>query len=247
MLGLLQSEWLKFKSSRILKIAILISTFSIFYCILIYAKVMLATNNYIPKQNQWIEYSILSSFFYAGIVLPIILSIISSTLCKLEAEQNKWSYLLSLPLLWRNVFLSKFIILIVISFIIQVISFIIFVIFGRIFLNDSIPWIYFLKILPLSFIGSITLSAIQLWMAVFFNSYIITIIINIFLTLPGPFILSDSNLGNFYPWLAPARGMYGLEGIDYVGFIFINLILSSLILLLGLKYFVKMGAFRLIK
>ncbi|MEK4082248.1 ABC transporter permease [Solibacillus sp. FSL K6-1126] len=154
--------------------------------------------------NAWLEAWTQITLFYGIIFLPISSGLFAALICRTEHLNGGWKLQFSLPFPQKNIFFSKLFIVLTLILFMQVFLSIFYLIGGMILnIEDSIPWLFLLTAVFLSWVGTFTLSTIQLWLSFKIKSFGIPLAINIMFSLLV-FGAYTSKLGMLYPWAQPS-------------------------------------------
>lgn len=154
--------------------------------------------------NAWLESWTQITLFYGILFLPISSGLFAAMVCRTEHLSGGWKLQFSLPIPRKTIYLSKLLIVLSLILIMQLVLITFYLIAGRILnIESPIPWLFLLTAIFISWIGTFTLSTIQLWLSFKIKSFGIPLGINIMLSL-FVFGAFSSKLGMFYPWAQPS-------------------------------------------
>lgn len=201
MLSILQSEWFKFRHSKILFIILTVPLIGIF----------LGLTNPLSEEdvNEWYLSLLIMNFTYALLFLPLLTGVLASVICRYEHQAGGWKQLLALPVTRGKVFAAKYMLLILLVLVIQLLFFASVYVVGimRGF-TDPFPMEIVWKSLVGGWVATLPLVALQLWMSIMFKSFAAPFAINVILTLPTILVVNSERFGSFYPWAQPFLMMY---------------------------------------
>lgn len=202
MLSILQSEWFKLRKSKII--------FIIFVGPLIGLFLGLVTNlgNDVAV-NEWYLSLLSMNLTYALLFLPLITGVLASVICRYEHQSGGWKQLLALPVTRGKVFIAKFILLMLLVFVIQLLY------LGAIYAvgmikgyTDPFPIEIVWKSIVGGWVATFPLVALQLWMSIAFKSFAAPFAVNVIFTLPSILAVNSERFGPYYPWAQPFEMMY---------------------------------------
>lgn len=202
MFALLQSEWYKLRKSKILSLVFVGPFIGLFLGL----NVNFGSD---PEVNEWYVSLLYMNVTYALLFLPLITGVFASTICRYEHQAGGWKQLLSLPVSRVNVFVVKFILLMLIVFMIQLLY------LGAIYVvgmlkgyTDPFPMTIVWKSIFGGWIAAFPLVALQLWMSIVFKSFAAPLAVNVIFTLPSILAANSERFGPYYPWAQPFQMMY---------------------------------------
>ena len=203
MLSILQSEWYKIRKSKILPIILTGPLIGMF--------IGLTSNfgNVEGEFNEWYLPILSMNLTYALLFLPLITGVLASTICRYEHQAGGWKQLLALPVTRGNIFIAKYIILLILVFLIQLLY------LGAIYsvgvikdFTDPFPLEIVWKSIIGGWVATFPLVALQLWMSILFKSFAAPFAVNVIFTLPSILAVNSERFGPFYPWAQPFSMMY---------------------------------------
>lgn len=202
MFALLQSEWYKLRKSKILSLIFVGPLIGLFLGLAI-------DHGSDPGVNEWFVTVLYMNVTYALLFLPLITGVFASAICRYEHQAGGWKQLLSLPVSRVNVFVVKFILLMLIVFMIQLLY------LGAIYVvgmlkgyTDPFPMTIVWKSIFGGWIAAFPLVALQLWMSIVFKSFAAPLAVNVIFTLPSILAANSERFGPYYPWAQPFQMMY---------------------------------------
>lgn len=202
MLSILQSEWYKLRKSKI--------TFILFVGPFVGLFIGLLSNlNFQGGINQWYLSLFAMNLTYALLFLPLITGVLASVICRYEHQAGGWKQLLALPVTRGKVFLAKYLLLIILVFVIQL--FYLISIYGVGIIKgytDPFPIDIVWKSIVGGWVATFPLIALQLWMSMLFKSFAAPFTVNVIFTLPAILAINSERFGPLYPWAQPFSMMY---------------------------------------
>ncbi|MEN2767434.1 ABC transporter permease [Ornithinibacillus xuwenensis] len=203
MLALLQSEWFKLRKSKVV--------FIVLVGPLVGFLIGLTSDiDMFPKEaNQWTSTLMVMNLTYALLFLPLITGVLASVICWYEHQAGGWKQLLGLPVTRGRVFVSKYVLLILLIVVIQFLYLGSIVAIGFMFnYTDPFPMEIVWKSILGGWIASLPLAALQLWMSMMFRSFAAPLAVNVIFTLPAILAINSERFGPYYPWAQPFSMMY---------------------------------------
>lgn len=214
MLSIMRAEWYKLRKSKILPIILTGPLIGIFIGL---------TSNLGGDEgnlNEWYMPLLSMNIAYGLLFLPLITGVLASTICRYEHQAGGWKQLLALPVTRGNVFISKYIILMVLVFLIQLFY------LGSIYsvgvikgFTDPFPLEIVWKSILGGWVATLPLVALQLWLSILFKSFAAPFAVNVIFTLPSILAVNSERFGPFYPWAQPFSMMYIGGNTDDVFFV----------------------------
>ncbi|MER2261588.1 MAG: ABC transporter permease [Psychrobacillus sp.] len=201
MLSILQSEWFKFRHSKILFIILTVPLIGIF--------LELTSGLSDVRVNEWYLSLLTMNFTYGLLFLPLLTGVLASVICRYEHQAGGWKQLLALPVTRGKVFVAKYVLLILLVLVIQLLFFASLYLIGVMQgFTDPFPMQIVWKSLVGGWVATLPLVALQLWMAIMFKSFAAPFAVNVILTLPTILVVNSERFGSFYPWAQPFLMMY---------------------------------------
>jgi lantibiotic transport system permease protein len=198
MISLLQSEWYKVRKSNVIYI--------LFAGPLVGLLIgLIGELDVIPVEfNQWTGALLMMNLTYALLFLPLITGVLAATVCRYEHQAGGWKQLLALPVTRGKVFMSKFLLLIMLVLVVQVLYlgslFVVGIVHG---FSDSFPMEIVWKSILGGWVATLPLVALQLWMSLLFKSFAASFSVNVIFTLPTILAINSEKFGPYYPWAQP--------------------------------------------
>ncbi|MGM0920185.1 MAG: ABC transporter permease [Bacillota bacterium] len=200
MMQLLSAELLKLRKTKVLSL-LFVSPF--------FAGVLgfkLGQIEGIP--NEWLSPLLIMVPAHALILLPLMIGILTSFLCRYEHLQGGWKQLLSLPVSRVSIFMSKWLMISLLILINQLLFITAWVIVGAVKgYSDPFPADIFIKLLTGGFLAALPLAALFLWVSMAWTSFAAPLALNVMFTLPNIMIINSEKIGPYYPWAQPFLAM----------------------------------------
>lgn len=197
MFSVMSSEWYKLRKSKMLSILLVAPLVGLFIGL---------SSSEIGMEgiNQWYEKLIMMNFAYAVLFLPLITGVLASVICRYEHQEGGWKQLLALPVTRGRVYLSKYLIVILLVLVMQLLY------LGSVYLvgevkgiTDPFPMDIVWKSIAGGWLATFPLIALQLWGSLAFKSFAAPFAINVIFTIPTILILNSERFGPYYPWGQP--------------------------------------------
>ncbi|PAK44049.1 ABC transporter permease [Priestia megaterium] len=154
--------------------------------------------------NGWLESWTQITLFYGMLFLPISSGIYAAMVCRTDHLNGGWKLQFSLPIPKGIIYLSKLTIILLLILLMQLFLVLFYLIGGTIIhIDNPIPVTFILSAILLSWLGTFSLSSIQLWLSFKIKSFGIPLGINIFLSFLV-FAAYTSKWGMLYPWAQPS-------------------------------------------
>lgn len=197
MLGLMSSEWFKLRKSKVLSLLLVAPLIGL----------LGGLAGSIPGMegiNEWYGKIVMMNFSYGVLLLPLITGVFAAVICRYEHQEGGWKQLLALPVTRGNVYLAKFLVLILMMLVMQLLY------LGSIYLvgtigaiTDPFPMDIVWKSILGGWVATFPLIALQLWLSLIFNSFAMPFAINVIFTIPNILVLNSEKFSPFYPWSQP--------------------------------------------
>ncbi|MGO1042509.1 ABC transporter permease [Clostridioides difficile] len=176
--------------------------------------VLIGTGNFYLNQGilkkEWYSLWTQVSLFYGEFFFPILIAIFCAYVCRLEHMNHNWNNIMTLPINLKNIFLSKLIVISILTAITQIVFVIFYIVAGNMIgFSQSVPneltgWIV------KGWIISISIASIQLYLSIKIRSFATPIGISLCLSLFGMGLLvAQPSIGIFFPYsmLGSAMGI----------------------------------------
>lgn len=199
---------------------------------------------YFPK--NWNTLYFQAVLYHGMFFLPFFTGIFAAFLCFYEHKNGAWKQLLTIPIPRYKIFLSKFLMLIVILAFQQVLFLAGYLIAGNIIhTQDSVPWKTVITGVIGGWLSIFPLAMLQVHLCTRFKSFGTALLFNISMVIPNIVITGlPSWLGAWFPFAPPYYAMFP-QGInlsprlDPYSFSAILILTFSLSLILGIRSFVR--------
>lgn len=227
-------EWFKLKRQKIWLIILIVPLLS----------VLLGYGNFLGNyevlmdkadDNAWLEAWTQITLFYGIFFLPISSGILAALVCRTEHLNGGWKLQLTLPISKTRMFISKLVVVVSLTLLLQLSLVFFFLIGGKMIeIQHIIPWSFIFTAVFFSWLCTFTLSTIQLWLSYKIKSFGIPLSINIVLSLLV-FAAYTDKIGIFYPWAQPSFAIAAPEESAIESFpMFISAVLITFIITLAL-------------
>lgn len=209
MVGILRSEWLKLRKSKILPIIFVGPLIGLFIGLTYNMDLMEGV------ANDWYIALMGMNFTYALLFLPLITGVLASVICRYEHQAGGWKQLLAMPVTRGKVFISKYALVMFLVMVIQLLYLASVYTVGMIKgFTTPFPIDIVWKSIFGGWVATLPLVALQLWMSMLFKSFAAPFAVNVIFTLPTILAINSETYGPYYPWGQPFMMMYigGKEG-----------------------------------
>ncbi|MFD1388792.1 ABC transporter permease [Oceanobacillus oncorhynchi subsp. oncorhynchi] len=197
MFSVISSEWYKLRKSKVLLLLLVAPLIGLFIG-------LSSPLGDIGAPNPWYEKLIMMNFTYAVLFLPLISGVLASVICRYEHQEGGWKQLLALPVTRGKVFLSKYLLLLLLVFAMQLLYLISIYLVGIIEgITDPFPMDIVWKTIVGGWMATFPLIALQLWVSIAFKSFAAPFAINVIFTLPTVLVINSERFGPYYPWGQP--------------------------------------------
>lgn len=204
--------------------------------------VLLGCGNYLANigilKSQWYSLWTQITLFYSNFFFAPLIGVYCAFLWRYENFNNCRQYMYTRPLKYSTVFLSKYIMVCVITFMTQVWLCVMFTASGKIVsLNGLPPSDIFLWMLRGTLGGFVT-ATIQFAAAALIKNFAVPVVIGMLGGITG-LIAANTSLGIFYPYSLMLLGMNANKSEDMVTNIFlyfaVSLLYIALFTIIGIK------------
>ncbi len=199
----MQSEWYKLRKSKISAIILAGPLIGLFIGL------SFEFPNMDASDFNWYMTLMMMNLTYCLLFLPLMTGVLAGLICRYEHQAGGWKQLLALPVKRSEVFLSKYAVLLGITFLIQILYLCAVYTVGMLKgYTDPFPLDIIWKSILGGWIATFPLIAFQLWMSMVWNHFSIPFAINVIFTLPTIMVVNSERFGVFYPWAQPFLMMY---------------------------------------
>lgn len=203
MLSIIRSEWYKLWKSKTVSLILAGPLVALLIGL------MANTDTDGLKVNQWHLSLLYMNITYALLFLPLITGVLAGMICRYEHQEGGWKQLLALPVTRGKVFIAKYILLLLLVFIMQGLYLCAVFAVGMIRdFSDPFPIEIVWKSAFGGWVSTFPLVALQLWLSVMWKSFAAPFAVNTIFTLPALLVVNSKRFGPFYPWAQPFSMMY---------------------------------------
>jgi hypothetical protein len=199
---------------------------------------------YFPK--SWNTLYFQAVLYHGMFFLPFFTGIFAAFLCFYEHKNGAWKQLLTIPIPRYKIFLSKFLMLLVLLAFQQILFFAGYLAAGSIIhVQDFIPWKAVLTGVVGGWLSCFPLAVLQVYLCTRFKSFGTALLFNISMVIPNIVLTGlPSSLGAWFPFAPPYYAMFpqGLNlspRLEPLSFSAILVLTFSIYLLLGIRSFVR--------
>lgn len=153
---------------------------------------------------------------YALILLPLLVGIVASLVCRIEHQGGGWQHLLILPVRRTTIYAVKFIEILGILAVIQGLGLggLLASGLGFLHLHGSIPWTMVIGGFLGGWMATIPLAALQLWVSAWWTTFASPFALSVLFTIPAIAMGGTPSYATWYPWTQPLWAMLPHGGID---------------------------------
>jgi len=202
MLRMLQSEWLKIRG---VLIWLLIGVSPLLAALTGWINSMESGGK---DQSAWLIALAIMSALHAMLFLPLLTGIFSALVCRYEHASGGWKQLLSLPVSRSQVYMTKFIVIMMLIGLVQLLFLVLLLLIGTLLgFGNPIPWPHLLISAAGGWIACLPLAALQLAVSTAWASFAAPLAVNVIFTIPNMLIANSAEYGPYYPWVQPMLAM----------------------------------------
>ncbi|RAL26934.1 ABC transporter permease [Thermoflavimicrobium daqui] len=246
---LLYSDFLKNKRTSIALVVILMP----------FLTMLLQAINYLLRTELVLEsaarlhvdlwtYLLIGTHRFLIISFPLMITMIASIIPNIEHQSNSWKQMMTLPVNKYKIYISKFLNLLIWSFIAIALLCVVFPITGIILgIEGKIPFDLVLKEVIYIYFAFLPIISFQLWLSMSIKNQAISISIGIITTMSGLFLVQRP-ITQWLIWAYPSLVMPivpnnqftgVLPNQDLIKWFFLSLIMTVVMLILGMRNFVQ--------
>lgn len=169
---------------------------------------------------QYIYTSMMVNLVYAVMFLPLMTGVLATIICRYEHQAGGWKQLFALPTTRGKVYVSKFVIIISITLIMQLLYALVLLSVGLMKgYGEPFPMVLIVKSIFGGWVATLPLIALQLWLSTLFKSFAAPFAVNVIFTIPTILVMNSAKVAPYYPWAQPFAMMYIAEDKQDVFFI----------------------------
>ncbi|MFB9761002.1 ABC transporter permease [Ectobacillus funiculus] len=193
--ALITTEYFKIRKTRILSLLFISPVFA--------GVVGFATSDLLSG-SKWLASLLAMSVTHSLLLLPLIIGVLASFICRYEHLHGGWKQLLSLPVRREHVYLAKFIMIAVLIAVNQLLFGISWILVGAVKgFTDPIPLEALWKSLAGGWISTLPLAALLLFVSMAWSSFAAPLALNVVFTLPNILVANSKQYAPYYPWVQP--------------------------------------------
>jgi len=166
------------------------------------------------KAEHWQRFTTGGAALWAYFMLPMTITALTILVAQLEHGPRGWNHVLALPLPRWQVFMAKAVAVLSLGAAMSAALVLLLPLSGLIAeqmkpgdqLQGAIPWEATARLIGQMYAGSILLTGIQLWAALWFRSFVPPLVLGI----GGTFVAvaaTSAEEGIFFPWLIPTNAL----------------------------------------
>ncbi|XQY91569.1 ABC transporter permease [Metabacillus sp. HB246100] len=172
-----------------------------------------------PGVNAWTMTLLIMTPMHTLLFLPLLIGVFTSFICRFEHKNGGWKQLLSLPVKRRNVYLSKFFLVMLLIALNQLVFAAGWLLVGVIKgYSDSIPFLIIWKGIVGGWIATLPLTALLLLISMAWSSFAAPLALNVVLTIPNIMVANSETYAPYYPWVQPFLTMIPKDDGPWGGF-----------------------------
>lgn len=162
------------------------------------------------KRSDWTVIIEQAMILFPSMLFPLLITIVTALLARIEYSKNGWKHLLSLPVKREHVYISKLIVVLLLVFL-SVAVLIAGMIVGGILVGarGPIPVADIVTSLLLTFVAALPIIAIQFGLSLRFAHIGIPLGIGIGLTMPTFIVANSETFWIYDPWTYPVMAALG--------------------------------------
>lgn len=163
--------------------------------------------------EPWLELFSIMNMAHSLLFLPLLTGIFAAFICRFEHLDGGWKQLLALPVSRSNVYVAKFLIVVLLLTAVQLLYLAVFLLAGWIQgLPGAVPFDHILISLGGSLAACLPLAALQMLVSVSWQSFGAPMALNVIFTLPNILVANSDKFGPYYPWAQPFLAAYAMPG-----------------------------------
>ncbi|TCS95838.1 ABC transporter permease [Hazenella coriacea] len=223
-LRVFKAEWMKVRWSIILGIIWIAPALAIF--------AGLSGLDMFPGSSKWLTVYLMGVIQYTTLFLPILVGIFAAFVCRYEHVGGGWKLTLALPASRTQVFLAKYLLVILLAAGVQLLLLLGIWLTGTLLdFGGSFPWKEIGAKIFFGWVMLLPLAALQLWVSYLWKNFAAPLALNVIFTIPT-ILVAQSSLGSYYPWAQPFLAMIpsGQELAQNVPDLMYSMIIGSWIL-----------------
>lgn len=203
MLALIYNDFIKLKHSLVLLVCLAAPACAAAF------EIMVMIGN--PRPRDWIGYLGEGAAVWAFFLLPMAVTALTVLVAQIEHSARMWNHLMTLPRRREEIFAAKLVLVVVLLTLMTLVLYV--SLYGAVIVATAIlpgaavtgdpQWLETFTSLLLMNGAALTMTVIQLWLALRFRSFALPLVVGIvgtFLALA----IQAAHGGIFLPWLAPA-------------------------------------------
>ncbi|MEF2248525.1 ABC transporter permease [Paenibacillus sp. IITD108] len=203
MLRMLRSEWLKIRGGLI-------------WLLIGVSPIIAALSGWLSSKEAgdgadgvvWLIALSIMSALHAMLFLPLLTGVFSALVCRYEHASGGWKQVLSLPVSRSQVYMTKFIVIMMLIGLVQLLFLALLLLIGTVLdFGAPIPWAKLLASVAGGWVACLPLAALQLAVSTAWASFAAPLALNVIFTIPNMLIANSAEYGPYYPWVQPMLAM----------------------------------------
>ncbi|UVI29971.1 ABC transporter permease [Paenibacillus spongiae] len=214
MIRMFRSEWLKLRKSVIWLLAVvspLLAGLVGFLSSLEDAEVI--------GGSPWLYALSMMAALHAMLFLPLLTGVFAALVCRYEHAGGGWKQLFSLPVSRSQVYLVKYVFIMLLLAITQLLFLAALIGIGlALGFPGPIPWKEIIISCAGGWIACLPLAALQLAVSTAWSSFAAPLAVNVVFTLPNMLVANSTEYGPYYPWVQPMLAMIPSDEMSFGAF-----------------------------
>ncbi|PYI53749.1 ABC transporter permease [Paenibacillus flagellatus] len=158
--------------------------------------------------SPWLPALGIMSVLHAMLFLPLLTGVFAALLCRHEHIGGGWKQLLALPVSRLQVYVIKFVYVMLLVAFTQLLFVIVLLLIGTALgFSAPIPWSEIARSVAGGWVACLPLAALQLAVSTAWPSFAAPLAVNVIFTIPNILITNSAEYGPYYPWAQPMLAM----------------------------------------
>ncbi|WP_274654359.1 ABC transporter permease [Paenibacillus humicola] len=201
MIRMIRSEWLKVRGTVVWLLAV-VSPIAAGLVVLLNAQSTVQTG------APWLTALQLMAALHALLFLPMLTGIFAGLVCRYEHAGGGWKQLLALPVSRSQVYLVKFLFVMLLIAVTQLLFLAALLLIGTsLGFAGEVPWAELLRSAAGGWAACLPLAALQLAVSTAWPNFAAPMAVNVIFTIPNLLIVNSAHYGPYYPWAQPLLAM----------------------------------------
>ncbi|GAB2697432.1 ABC transporter permease [Paenibacillus thermoaerophilus] len=201
MIRMFRSEWMKMRRTVIWLLAVVSPVLAALVGVL-------NVQENTSADRTWLEALGIMAVLHAMLFLPLLTGVFAALVCRFEHAGGGWKQLLALPVTRSQVYLMKFVFVMMLLAITQLLFLTGLLLIGAVLgFQGPVPWTDILRSVCGGWVACLPLAALQLAVATAWQSFAAPLAVNVVFTLPNMLVANSADYGPYYPWVQPLLAM----------------------------------------